>query len=165
MISSPGSGASRPTAAMRPLRMRMSAFPARASLPARPVITARAPWMSVMPLLLPFMSRSNMRTNGMTIALFAPWASANGEAPETHHEGAHGGLMGTLTTHVLDTTRGRPGAGVRVELYRFDGETGTLLAKDVTNRDGRTDKPLAEADRFIAGTYQIVFYMGEYFGA
>ena len=73
--------------------------------------------------------------------------------------------MGTLTTHVLDTSRGRPGAGVRVELYRFDGETGTLLAKDVTNRDGRTDKPLAEADRFIAGTYQIVFYMGEYFGA
>ncbi len=73
--------------------------------------------------------------------------------------------MGTLTTHVLDTSRGRPGAGVRVELYRFDGDAGTLLAKAVTNRDGRTDKPLAGGDGFVAGTYQIVFYMGEYFSA
>jgi 5-hydroxyisourate hydrolase len=73
--------------------------------------------------------------------------------------------MGTLTTHVLDMSRGRPGAGVRVELYRLDGETGTLLAKAVTNRDGRTDKPLAEGGGFVPGTYQVVFYMGEYFGA
>jgi 5-hydroxyisourate hydrolase len=106
-----------------------------------------------------------MRTNGMTIALSAPWASANGEALETHHEGAHGGLMGTLTTHVLDTSRGRPGAGVRVELYRVDGKTPALLSKAVTNRDGRTDKPLADGDGFVAGTYQIVFYMGEYFSS
>jgi 5-hydroxyisourate hydrolase len=73
--------------------------------------------------------------------------------------------MGTLTTHVLDTARGRPGAGVRIELYRLDGETGTLLAKAVTNRDGRTDKPLAEGAAFVAGTYQILFYMGELFSA
>jgi 5-hydroxyisourate hydrolase len=71
--------------------------------------------------------------------------------------------MGTLTTHVLDTSRGRPGAGVRVELYRVDGKTPALLSKAVTNRDGRTDKPLADGDGFVAGTYQIVFYMGEYF--
>ena len=73
--------------------------------------------------------------------------------------------MGTLTTHVLDTASGRPAAGVHIELYRFDGKTPTLLAKAVTNRDGRTDKPLAEGDGFVAGTYQIVFYMGQYFGA
>jgi 5-hydroxyisourate hydrolase len=72
--------------------------------------------------------------------------------------------MGTLTTHVLDTAHGRPAAGVRVELYRLDGETATLLAKAVTNRDGRTDKPLAEGGGFAAGTYQMVFHIGEYFG-
>jgi 5-hydroxyisourate hydrolase len=73
--------------------------------------------------------------------------------------------MGTLTTHVLDTASGRPAAGVRIELYRFEGKTPALLAKAVTNRDGRTDKPLAEGDAFVAGTYEIVFYMGEYFSA
>ena len=60
--------------------------------------------------------------------------------------------MGTLTTHVLDTTRGRPGAGVRVELYRLDGDSSKLLTKAVTNRDGRTDKPLA--DLWWAGSAQ-----------
>jgi 5-hydroxyisourate hydrolase len=73
--------------------------------------------------------------------------------------------MGTLTTHVLDTAHGRPAAGVRIELYRLDGETATLVAKAVTNRDGRTDKPLAEGGGFAAGTYQMVFHIGEYFGA
>jgi 5-hydroxyisourate hydrolase len=74
--------------------------------------------------------------------------------------------MGRLTTHVLDTANGRPGAGVRVELYRLEGTaTGTLLATAVTNRDGRTDKPLAEGDGFLSGTYQLVFHIGEYFRA
>jgi 5-hydroxyisourate hydrolase len=42
--------------------------------------------------------------------------------------------MGRLSTHVLDTTRGRPAAGVRVKLY--DGG-GALMADEVTNADGR----------------------------
>jgi 5-hydroxyisourate hydrolase len=72
--------------------------------------------------------------------------------------------MGKLTTHVLDTASGRPGAGVRVELYVLDGRgAGTLLATAITNRDGRTDQPLAEADGFGKGTYQLVFHVGEYF--
>ena len=51
--------------------------------------------------------------------------------------------MGRLTTHVLDTAQGRPGAGIAVELYRLEGEAGTLIAKATTNREGRTDAPLA----------------------
>jgi 5-hydroxyisourate hydrolase len=73
--------------------------------------------------------------------------------------------MGKLTTHVLDTARGKPGAGVLVELFRIDGQAGTLLASAKTNRDGRTDQPLAEGDGFRKGTYQLVFHMGEYFRA
>lgn len=71
--------------------------------------------------------------------------------------------MGKLTTHVLDTAQGRPGAGIRVELFRLDGEAGTLLATVATNRDGRTDQPLAEGTGFRSGTYQLVFHIGEYF--
>lgn len=71
--------------------------------------------------------------------------------------------MGKLTTHVLDTARGKPAAGVPVELYRLENETGTLVAKTTTNRDGRTDGPLLEGAGLRAGTYQLVFRIGGYF--
>ena len=71
--------------------------------------------------------------------------------------------MGKLTTHVLDTAQGRPGAGIAIELYRLEGETGTLVATATTNRDGRTDAPLLEGEKFRTGTYQLVFHVGAYF--
>lgn len=57
----------------------------------------------------------------------------------------------TLSTHVLDTERGRPAAGVRVELFDADGD---LVGEGVTDGDGRIGE-LAEAS---AGTYRIVFH-------
>jgi 5-hydroxyisourate hydrolase len=71
--------------------------------------------------------------------------------------------MGKLTTHVLDTAQGRPGAGIPIELYRLEGEIGTLVASAKTNRDGRTDAPLLEGEKLRAGTYQLVFHVGAYF--
>jgi 5-hydroxyisourate hydrolase len=73
--------------------------------------------------------------------------------------------MGKLTTHVLDTAQGKPGAGIRLELYRLDAERGTLVATATTNKDGRTDAPLLEGEKLSAGTYQLVFHVGEYFKA
>jgi len=67
--------------------------------------------------------------------------------------------MGRLTTHVLDTMRGRPAAGVAIELRR-DGES---LVQSRTNADGRTDAPLLEGDALTAGTYELVFDVGAYF--
>ena len=49
---------------------------------------------------------------------------------------------GRLTTHVLDTTSGQPGAGLAVELFRIEGERRRLLARLTTNADGRTPEPL-----------------------
>jgi 5-hydroxyisourate hydrolase len=57
----------------------------------------------------------------------------------------------SVSTHVLDTERGRPAAGVRVELYDAGGE---LVADAVTDSDGRI-AGLAEAD---AGAYRLVFH-------
>ena len=72
--------------------------------------------------------------------------------------------MGRLTTHVLDTARGCPAAGVGVTLYRLHPER-QLIAQSTTNDDGRLDAPiLAEAD-FHAGVYEIVFAAGAYFHA
>lgn len=70
--------------------------------------------------------------------------------------------MGRLTTHVLDTANGRPGAGIAVTVFRLDG-TRRELARATTNHDGRCDQPLLEGAVFEAGRYEIVFGAGDYF--
>jgi 5-hydroxyisourate hydrolase len=72
-------------------------------------------------------------------------------------------MSGRLTTHVLDTAKGRPAAGIRIELYRI-GEEQTLLASAKTNADGRTDLPLLDGVQFSPGTYELRFHVGDYFG-
>jgi hydroxyisourate hydrolase len=67
----------------------------------------------------------------------------------------------SLTTHVLDTARGRPAEGVAIELWR----EGELVASAVTNADGRTDAPLVERGALQAGTYELRFGVGPYFAA
>jgi len=68
----------------------------------------------------------------------------------------------TLSTHVLDTARGVPAAGIAIALYALDGPVRTLLAQTVTNADGRTD---ALATTLTAGTYELVFAVAAYFAA
>ena len=70
-----------------------------------------------------------------------------------------------LTTHVLDTARGRPAASLRVELFRLDpsGEGRSLLKEVRTNADGRTDAPLLGDEELTGGVYELVFAVGEYF--
>jgi len=74
-------------------------------------------------------------------------------------------MAGFLTTHVLDTARGAPAAGLAVALYRLEGETRTVLAEMVTNADGRTDTPILPADQFRTGMYELVFSAGDYLRA
>ena len=68
-----------------------------------------------------------------------------------------------LTTHVLDLSRGQPGAGMGYRLYRLAGEHRILLAQGRTNGDGRTDAPLLAGDTFKAGLYELEFDAAEYF--
>ena len=74
-----------------------------------------------------------------------------------------------LTTHVLDTAHGKPAAGVRLELYRLEangleGDARTLVKSTITNSDGRTDEPLIARGSLQPGRYEILFFVGEYFG-
>ena len=73
--------------------------------------------------------------------------------------------MGKLSTHVLDTAHGRPGAGVKLELYFIDAGGRTLLKSDATNEDGRCGVPLLEGDALRPGRYELVFHAGDYFAA
>lgn len=72
---------------------------------------------------------------------------------------------GRLSTHVLDTARGKPAAGVRIALYRLEGEARALVKEVVTNHDGRTDQPMLLGDEVLAGTYELVFHAGDYLRA
>ncbi len=72
--------------------------------------------------------------------------------------------MGRLSTHVLDTARGRPASGIPVALHRVaDDGARTAVATAVTNADGRTDAPLLAGAAFAPGTYELTFAVGAYF--
>ena len=74
-------------------------------------------------------------------------------------------MAGFLTTHVLDTARGCPAAGLKIALFRLEGAARLPLAEAVTNADGRTDVPILPAGRFGAGAYELVFHAGDYLRA
>jgi 5-hydroxyisourate hydrolase len=70
--------------------------------------------------------------------------------------------MNTLTTHVLDTMRGIPAAGMKIELWSIDQSK--MLKSVQTNPDGRTDAPLLAGGEMKTGNYDLIFFVGDYFG-
>jgi len=72
-------------------------------------------------------------------------------------------MSGKLSTHVLDTARGRPAAGLKIELWRIGSNERQLLKEVVTNQDGRTETPLLSGDGLKTGIYELVFQVGPYF--
>ncbi len=73
--------------------------------------------------------------------------------------------MGYLTTHVLDTARGMPAEGITIALYWVSGNSHKKIAEAVTNSDGRTDVPILPEDKFRTGTYELIFFAGDYLRA
>src|SRR3954466_3549726 len=71
--------------------------------------------------------------------------------------------MARLSTHVLDTARGMPAAGVGVELHHVRGSERISVAAAVTNADGRTDAPLVTGERLEPGVYELTFHAAAYF--
>lgn len=71
-------------------------------------------------------------------------------------------MAGYLTTHVLDTARGCPAEGLRIDLFRLEGGARVHLRTVLTNADGRTDSPVLPAEEFRAGGYELVFHAGDY---
>ena len=74
-------------------------------------------------------------------------------------------MAGYLTTHVLDTARGCPAEGLKIELFKIDGDTRRHLKTLTTNADGRTDEQILPADTFETGTYELLFHAGDYLDA
>lgn len=73
--------------------------------------------------------------------------------------------MTGITTHVLDTARGRPATGIAVSLARRTGETWTELAAGRTDAGGRVANLFTGVLHNPAGTYRLRFDTGAYFTA
>jgi|TARA_B100000767_G_scaffold45307_1_gene39692 5-hydroxyisourate hydrolase len=74
-------------------------------------------------------------------------------------------MIGFLTTHVLDTAKGCPAPGLKIELFRYKDVVARKLCEMVTNADGRTDSPILPSDAFEIGQYMLVFHAGDYLRA
>jgi 5-hydroxyisourate hydrolase len=69
--------------------------------------------------------------------------------------------LGTLTTHVLDLSTGKPAQGLQIELFALDGGD-VSLTRATTNSDGRVDSPLLTPETIKVGEYKLLFQAGEY---
>ena len=73
-------------------------------------------------------------------------------------------VHGRLSTHVLDTHRGRPAEGVEIEFCEvFSAGTSCPLARATTNADGRTERPFVADAPIPIAQYELRFAVGDYF--
>lgn len=72
--------------------------------------------------------------------------------------------MATISTHVLDTSRGRPAGGIDISLERLNaGEGWSPLSQGVTDDDGRVKQFVLTEPNLGPGTYRLVFSVEKYF--
>lgn len=73
--------------------------------------------------------------------------------------------MSQLTTHVLDTSIGRPGKDIAVKLLQQTGDGWQGITQGITNVDGRITDLLPAGKLLSPGNYKLVFQTGDYFAA
>ena len=72
--------------------------------------------------------------------------------------------MTKLTTHVLDIYSGKPGKGIKVDLYYYkNDDQKNKINSIILNNDGRSDHALIDGANFKEGKYELIFYVGDYF--
>jgi 5-hydroxyisourate hydrolase len=93
-------------------------------------------------------------------------AAAESPASLTSAPRSQAGAPPRLTVHAIDGYHGATGAGLRMELSRFEEGKGWLpLVSARTVAGGRTAQPLLEGEAYRAGRYELLLHVGEYFDA
>ncbi|WP_209123765.1 hydroxyisourate hydrolase [Alkalihalobacillus sp. BA299] len=73
-------------------------------------------------------------------------------------------MSGKITTHVLDISLGVPAGGVYLELYKiYSSGKKELMISNRTNEDGRLNEPLLRGNQMTKGSYELLFFVGDYF--
>lgn len=73
--------------------------------------------------------------------------------------------MAGLSTHILDTSIGRPGNGIRIELHKVMENQRQKVGEFTSNSDGRVDQPLLTESTAEIAQYELTFHVGDYFRA
>jgi 5-hydroxyisourate hydrolase len=68
-----------------------------------------------------------------------------------------------LTTHILDTTKGKPAEGVAIILYQGGNDEWNEIARGITNSDGRIKNLLSSDSKLQIGIYKMRFETKDYF--
>lgn len=72
--------------------------------------------------------------------------------------------MSQITTHILDTSTGKPANGIEIKLFIFhDDSTWLEIANGTTNKDGRITNLLSDDMKLSRGIYKMNFQTGKYF--
>lgn len=71
--------------------------------------------------------------------------------------------MSQITTHVLDTAKGKPAEGIRISLQKPAGKDWETITTGVTNSDGRVPDFLPADKKIQPGIYRMLFETGSYF--
>lgn len=71
--------------------------------------------------------------------------------------------MSQITSHVLDTTKGTPVAGIFITLSILENRVPKILASGTTNENGRVPDLLAADLVLLPGSYKLTFDTGQYF--
>ena len=71
--------------------------------------------------------------------------------------------MSQITTHILDTTKGKPVPGVRISLYEGANDEWTEISWGITNADGRITDLLKSSETLQRGIYKLRFETKDYF--
>lgn len=72
-------------------------------------------------------------------------------------------MAGKLSTHILDTMHGCPAAGMKIELWSLADGSRALLKTAQAGPDGRPERPLLAGDEMKTGSYELIFFVGDYF--
>ena len=67
-----------------------------------------------------------------------------------------------LRIEVIDSTRDRGAAGMRVDVFTL-GARARKLCSGLVNADGAVDAPVLATDAITPGEFEVVFYIGDYF--
>jgi 5-hydroxyisourate hydrolase len=71
--------------------------------------------------------------------------------------------MSRITSHILDTSAGKPAEAVRVILYKKREQHWEEVGSGATNSDGRVKDLAVEKPELPAGVYKLKFLTGDYF--
>lgn len=111
------------------------------------------------------MLASALALGGSVIASRAAAADAPPQAPAALSVAptSQAGASPRLTFHAVDTFHGATGAGLKLELSRFEGGAWKLLKSVEAVAGGRTVEPLLVGESYLPGRYEVLMNVGEYF--